>query len=210
MQRRDDGAGLAWTAGCRALLLFVFGLLGLSACTAVGPPAGPQVPIDRDSLQAFVLIGRFSVRQEGNAYVGGIHWRHAGDRDELLLSSPLGQAMAEIVSDAGGARLIASDGRSQSAATVDSLLQAVLGYPLPLDRLVDWLRGRHANAGTLTMDPQGRPLHLRQEDWRIDYAYEGDDPQALPNRLFIERIERESSFELRLRIDEWQALPPVD
>jgi outer membrane lipoprotein LolB len=55
-----------------------------------------------------------------------------GDRDELVLSSPLGQALAEIVSDAGGAFLTAGDGRSQSAANVDSLLQTVLGYPLPL------------------------------------------------------------------------------
>jgi hypothetical protein len=39
------------------------------------------------------------------------------------------------------------------------------------------------------VDPQGRPLQLRQEDWRIDYAYDSDDPQALPDRLFIEREE---------------------
>lgn len=207
MKRRDGGSSGAPTAGCRRLLLFVFGLLALSACTAIGPPAGARLPIDRDSLQDFALVGRFSVRHEGKAYVGGIHWRHVGDRDELVLSSPLGQALAEIVSDTGGASLTAGDGRSQSAANVDSLLQTMLGYPLPLDRLVNWLRGRHANAGTLTTDPQGRPLHLRQEDWRIDYAYDGDDPQALPDRLFIER---EGSVQLRLRIDEWQALPSTD
>jgi outer membrane lipoprotein LolB len=64
-------------------------------------------------------------------YAGRLHWRHDGDRDELLLSSPLGQGMAEIVSDASGARLTASDGNSHTAATADELLQSVLGYPCP-------------------------------------------------------------------------------
>ena len=42
------------------------------------------------------------------------------------------------------------------------------------------------------------------EDWRIDYDYDSDDPQALPGRLFVER---EGGFTLRLRIDQWQRLP---
>ena len=147
------------------------------------------------------------MRQEGKGYVGRLTWRHAGERDTLVVSSPLGQAMAEIVSDADGALLTGSDGGSQRADSADALLQSAIGYPLPLSRLLDWLRGRDPGGGKITRDEWGRPLQLRHEDWRIDYAYDSDAAQALPGRLFVERAD---GFELRLRIDEWQTLPAED
>ena len=116
----------------------------------------------------------------------------------MLLSSPFGQGLAEIVSDAGGARLATSDGSSYTAETADELLQSILAYPLPLSKLLDWLRGRNPDSGTTALDELGRPLSQRHEDWRIAYEYDSDDPQALPGRLFVER---EDGFVLRLRID---------
>ncbi|WP_300454229.1 lipoprotein insertase outer membrane protein LolB [Accumulibacter sp.] len=192
------GASIVWNRVGSALLLA--GLLAASGCTLPRAPAG-TANVARDSLQSFSLNGRFSVRQEGKGYVGSMRWRHAGERNELVVSSPLGQAVAEIVSDAGGARLTRSDGSSQDAEKVDLLLQSLIGYPLPLDRLVDWLRGRHPDGATLTLDDRQRPLSWRHEEWRIDYAYDSDASQALPSRLFVERL---GYFELRLRIDEWQ------
>ena len=111
-------------------LLIVLGLPGLSSCTTLPAAASAHAPlaVARDDLQAFALAGRFSVRQEGKNYPGRLHWRHDGDRDELLLSSPFGQGLAEIVSDAGGARLATSDGSSYTAATADELLQSCLLY----------------------------------------------------------------------------------
>jgi outer membrane lipoprotein LolB len=80
----------------------------------------------------------------------------------------------------------------------------VLGYRLPLSLLVDWVLGRNSSAEVVERDAQGRPLQLRHEDWRVDYGYDGDDPAALPGRLFAERL---GAFELRLRIDEWTSVP---
>lgn len=179
-------------------------MLWLAACNSLPSASGPPLAGGRESLQAFLLSGRFSLRFEGRSYVGHLDWRHDGDGDELLLSSPFGQSVAEIVSDASGARLIGSDGSSRTAATADELLQSVLACPLPLSKLLGWLQGGDPNATAITLDALGRPLHLRHEDWRIDYEYDSADPRALPGRLFVER---ESGFSLRLRIDAWQALP---
>ena len=49
-----------------------------------------------------------------------------------------------------------------------------------------------------------RSYYVRHEDWRVNYEYDSDAPDALPGRLFAERI---GVFELRLRIDEWTRLP---
>jgi outer membrane lipoprotein LolB len=186
-------------------------LFSLVACAGLPRTDVAGNTLSRDSLAAFMLEGRFSLQHESQSYSGRLHWRHAVDTDEVLLASPLGQGMAEIFSDTHGARLSTGDGKSYSAGSAEALTQQVLGYPLPLTRLADWLRGRtsgdslvDAPVDSLTeFDPLGRPLRLRQEGWEVSYQYDNDDAQALPGRLFITR---EGGFDLRLRIDEWQPL----
>jgi hypothetical protein len=125
--------------------LIVLGVLRAELPATTLPASGQRAPAARRRARPpaglRALAGRFALRQEGKNYPGRLHWRHDGDRDEWLLSSPLGQGLAEIVSDATGARLATSDGNSHTAATADQLLQSLLAYPLPLSKLLDWLRG---------------------------------------------------------------------
>jgi outer membrane lipoprotein LolB len=166
------------------------------------PPATVPTSPSRDALEAFRLEGRFSLRQDEQSHSGRLSWRHAADGDELLLSSPFGQGIAEIVATAGQATLTTSDGKTFAAPDVPSLTEQAFGYRLPLARLSDWVRGRAGGAEVIERDALERPLQLSFEDWRIEYAYDDEDPQALPARLFAERS---GAFELRLRIDEWSA-----
>jgi outer membrane lipoprotein LolB len=188
--------------GLRSLSVLL-GTLGLSACASFFPPAGEALPVQRDDLQDFALEARFSLRHEEKNFTGRLSWRHAGIRDDLLLASPFGQGMAEIASDETSVRLTTGDGKSYAAADIEMLTQQVLGFPLPLKKLLDWVRGRSSGSESDATDAFGRPLHVRQDGWRIDYEYDSDDPQALPGRLFVER---EGVFELRLRIDEWNVV----
>ena len=129
-------------AGIAVLLLLVAG------CTSLAPAPVPPPP--RDALTAFSLEGRFSLYNDAKSYSGRLDWTYRPTASELLLSSPFGQGLAEIVSDADGARLTGSDGRTHTAADAETLTQEVLGYPLPLTRLADWIRGRTpAGAGRI-------------------------------------------------------------
>lgn len=195
----------------RRLALFSLVRRGLAAaCAALlfaGCAVQPAVPgggttVARDRLDAFAIEGRFSLRHEDKNYSGRLSWRHQGINDEVLLASPFGQGIAQITTGDDGARLVTNEGKTYTAATSEQLTRQVLGYPLPLARLADWVRGRATVA--FETDARGRPLRLRDEAWRIDYEYDGDDVQALPSRLVAQRAD---GVELRLRIDEWTALP---
>jgi outer membrane lipoprotein LolB len=168
------------------------------------PAETPSAPARR-ALEAFVLEGRFSLRQDERNDSGRLVWRHAPGGDELLISSPFGQGIAEIAATPGEARLTAADGRVFTAPDVPALTERALGYRLPLARLADWVRGRAAGAEVAEADAHGRPLRLRSEGWNIEYAYDGDDAAAPPARIVAGRP---GEFELRLRIDAWNALPP--
>jgi outer membrane lipoprotein LolB len=178
---------------------FRWGALAAAALLA-GCAVMPSVFPSRDALESFRLEGRFSVRQDEQNHSGRLDWRHTADGDELLLSSPFGQGIAEIVATDGQATLRLNDGRVFAAPDTPSLTERVLGYRLPLGLLCDWVRGRAAGAEVIERDAPGRPLRLRFEDWRLEYAYGDDDPQTPPASIFAERADM---FELRLRIDAW-------
>ncbi len=188
----------------RSAVALAFCAFLMTAC-AIAPSSQTGDLPARATLDAFSLEGRFSLRNEDKSYSGRMSWRHDRGGDEVLLSSPLGQGIAEIVSDADGARLTANDGRVYSAADAETLTREVLGYPLPLEQMSDWVRGRLRDAEESSFDELGRPFKQRVAMWKIEYGYENDDASAVPNRIFAERVG--GGLELRLRIDEWTQLP---
>jgi outer membrane lipoprotein LolB len=193
-----------WSICALRTIALAFCAFLMTAC-AIAPSSPAGVLPARATLDAFSLEGRFSLRNEDKSYSGRLSWRHDRGGDEVLLSSPLGQGIAEIVSDAEGARLTANDGRVYSAADAETLTRDALGYPLPLAQMSDWVRGRLRDAEESSFDELGRPLKQRIAMWRIEYGYENDDAGAVPNRVFAERVG--GGLELRLRIDEWTQLP---
>lgn len=173
--------------------------LGGCSMMAVSPDVA-GVRLSRAALGDFSIEGRFSLRQDGKSYSGRLSWQHAGVNNDLVLSSPFGQGMAEIVTRAEGARLTTSNGQVHTAPDAELLTDQVLGYPLPLLQLTDWVRARVDATGLTILDVHARPVQARHAGWRIEYTYPDNDPDALPELV---EIERDGGFELRLRIDAW-------
>lgn len=189
---------------CRFVLRCLgFGLLLsiLSGCASLFSSVEPVAP-PRDVLGEFALEGRFSLLHDGKNYSGRLDWTHRNTGSELLLSSPFGQGLAEIVTDAGGARLTQSDGKTFVAPDVETLTQDVLGYPLPLGQMADWMRGQ-VRPGQGRLDSLGRVVLLEQDAWRIDYEYADQDPRSPPVRITAKRA---GNFELRVIVQAWHRL----
>jgi outer membrane lipoprotein LolB len=165
----------------------------LAACAAVPPEALPP--------GGFSLIGRVSVRYGEEAASGRLTWRHSAAGDELLISTPLGQGVAEITRRDGVYTLVAANGERYSAADPERLTRQVLGYALPLDGLPDWVQGRpEKGVEAVTRYDGERLAELRQRGWLIDYSAGDERP---PKRVRLTR----GDLDIRLVIDEWQ-LPP--
>ncbi len=184
--------------GWRSLLAALF-LFMLAGCATPPPLHSPSLP--RESVRSFQMEGRFSLRHADGSYSGKMAWNHSPQGDDIFLMNPFGQGAAEIQSRPGMARLVTAEQKTYEAESTDQLVADVLGYPLPVAALADWLLGRPSPGGEGRHDAQGRLLELRAESWRIEYDY-GDslDARALPQRLTIHRGEE---LELKLRIDTW-------
>jgi outer membrane lipoprotein LolB len=184
--------------------LFLLGLaLALGGCVlqprrGEGGAEPPRPP--RAAIECFNLEGRLSVRQGENRHHVSLNWHHSAEADELFLSGPLGQGLAELHRDAGGARLLTSDRQSASASDWEELSAQVFGSPLPLSNLPRWLVADVPGSAVTMRDDQGRPTAAAVEGWRIDYLdYESAAAAALPTLLEFRR----DDMELRLKIDTW-------
>lgn len=162
-------------------LLVVLSALLLAAC-AGGPPLPPRPPAA--AIAAFAFSGRLAVRQGDVRHHVNIDWRHAGGADEVLLTTPLGQGVAEMTRDAAGARLRLADGRGFAAADWEALSAEVFGFRLPLGASARWLLGAPGESA----------------GWRVSVLErESDRPDALPTLIEFER----EDIAVRLKIDEW-------
>jgi len=156
-------------------LVWLAALLAACAQVEVRPPAGPL---------EFSLAGRIAARYGKDAFTGNIAWRHVKSGDELLISTPTGQGVAQIVRQGDAVVLKTSDGREYRAADSESLTERVLGFPLPLEGLAAWVQGKPSSA-------------LEGRGWKIEY--QEYDAQQRPTRMRVSN----QGVELRLAISQW-------
>jgi outer membrane lipoprotein LolB len=173
-------------------------VLGLVGCAALAPsPPGSDAPFD--------IVGRVAVNFDGRVFTSNLRWRHAAGREEVWLSTPLGQTLAHIQSDATEATLTTADQQQHRAASVEALTQRALGWDLPLSRLTWWVRGEAVPGGGapagLKRDQRSRLTQLDQDGWRIAFEnYPPHEHGGLPRRLDL----RSGPQEIRLLIDGWR------
>lgn len=167
----------------------------VAGCASLAPE-----PLPTD---VFSIVGRVAVRYGDEAASGRVAWRHGAATDDLLISSPLGQGIAEITRRDGVYTLVTGKDERFSAADPERLTEQVLGWALPLGGLPDWVQGR-AQPGS-SAEPRyhgGRLAELRQLGWTIEYSGY-DENGRLPTRMRLTR----GDIDIRLAIDEWQRRP---
>lgn len=143
------------------------------------------------------------MRHGEEAASGRLTWRHGEATDDLLLSTPLGQGVAEITRREGVYTLVTSDAQRHSASDPTELTEQALGWALPLTGLPDWLQARPQSGIEAQTRYEGDQLaELRQQGWVIQYS-SYDESSRLPRRIQLSR----GDLDIRLVIDEWQIAP---
>lgn len=179
----------------RLIALVISMLLG--GCALL--PTAPVVPPAQIESAAFALNGRIAIKHNGTRHSAGVRWVHRTESDELLLQGPLGQTAARVYRDAQGATL--DDGsKHYEAADVETLMQQVLGWQLPLNGLHRWVLGQAAEGeAQIERDELGRIASLQQDGWDVRYQrYDSDSADSMPSRMQLSR----DALQVQLVIDE--------
>jgi outer membrane lipoprotein LolB len=149
----------------------------VAACAQV-PIKPPEGPLE------FSLAGRIAARYGAESFTGNINWRHAREGDELLISTPTGQGVAQIVRQGEAVLLKTAEPREYRDNDAEALTKRVLGFPVPIDGLADWVQGKPS--------PQ-----LESRGWKVEY--QDKDAQGRPTRMRLTY----QGIELRLAVSQW-------
>lgn len=197
------GAAIAATmalAGCAGMM------------RAPAAPAADQAV--RPYFQTIDLDGRLSVHYQRNgkdeAVHGSFSWAQSPERTRVTLLSPLGQIIAIIDIDAGGATMRQANQPMRSAADADALAAETLGWPLPVAGLRQWLQGFGTDTSRrrFVAMPGSTAAFATQDGWRIRYAdWEADTASMRPKRIDLQRSTTQAGeVSIRIVIDSWQGL----
>jgi outer membrane lipoprotein LolB len=201
-------AALARTASaCAALALL---LAGCATQRLPQPGGGPPDPARRAALQslpAYSLRGQLAASNGSEGFSAQLDWRQQGEAAHAVLRAPLGVGGAELDYAGGVLRYMGNDGRRLEGGAAEEALARSLGFAPPLASLRFWLLGvpdPSGDAGTEQADARGRPLHLSQSGWQVDYSdYLLAQGQWLPGRVTLER----TPLRLKLRVLRWELAP---
>lgn len=183
----------------KPLFLNVFLLLSVTAC-AIRPEAPPPVG-------GFELRGKLAVREAGERFSGNFLWRQQGERFDIDIWGPLGQGRVHLVGEDDRMSVLDGDGAVVQTGTQQQVMEAALGWSMPLDVLPYWVLGmpdERIPAEALVLDDGSRIRSFVQAGWEIkleDYREVAQDAGArwLPRRIDATR----DATSLRLVISTW-------
>lgn len=173
--------------------------LALAGCATLPEPA----PLDR------LHVGRFAAttttldeRRENSA--GRFALSVGNGRLVLDLSSPVGTTLARIDAGPDGATLRTVDnGATRHGRDAEALANDVLGWPLPVAGIGDWIEGRPVHGRpSLTTARDGALATIEQDGWTIEITERF--AAGSPRRLVMSRPARADApaITLRLVLDE--------
>ncbi|HEX4269270.1 MAG TPA: lipoprotein insertase outer membrane protein LolB [Steroidobacteraceae bacterium] len=191
-------------AGMLALAL----ALALAGCQTLPVAPAPSVSwsVRRPELQTlsrFGLNGRVAVAVDSQGFNAGLRWTQSAAVTHLTLTGPLGAGGVEVTSDAGGLRVVTSNGKHLDDAAARSELESKLGFEPPLASLRYWVLGVPDPAApfSVQLDSQQRVAQLTQGGWQIDYtAYMPVGAEWLPRLMTLRR----NDVRVRMVVDAWQ------
>ncbi len=166
----------------KAFLIACLALLQ-AACSSL--PSAPLLIAPRHQGD-FSISSRISARSSEQSFAGLMTWQHHRATDEVLLSSPLGQGVARILSTPAGASIENAQGERRSAPDAESLTAELLGWRMPLNHLSDWL------------NDTGNAEEQLHDGWRIRYIQR--DAQQRPTALDLSYRD----VEIHLRAIRWE------
>ncbi|WP_126453098.1 lipoprotein insertase outer membrane protein LolB [Sulfuriflexus mobilis] len=166
--------------------------------------AWAQHQLQLNSLEAWTLDGRISLRHEDEAWHASLRWQQIDSAYHINLFGPFGQGAVQLDGSPQGVTL-QHNGETVQSNDAEQLLRQHLGLQVPVNGLRYWAVGLAApdSGYQQELDPAGRLAVLHQNGWRVRYrGYVSVQGFSLPGKVFLDH----DGLDVRLVVDQWQAV----
>ena len=157
------------------------------------------------AINEWTVKGRISINTPDDSFIGNLSWQRKPAAQRFRLYGSIGQTYAELTQDMKRAELKMSDGREFASRNINAMLEEHLGYPLPLDEMVHWIKGYSPakDKAQITRDEDGLIELLSYRQWQIEYrSYQKAEAFSeilMPSRLTI----TDGEVKIKLSLRDW-------
>lgn len=153
------------------------------------------------------LIGKIGVRTPDDSLTAAINnWTQKDGYFDIDLSSTFfGLGASRLTGTSNFLTLLESGEEPLSSDQPNELIEAVLGFSLPISHLVYWVKGLPApdQAFEVKLNQQGLPETLTQHHWQLQFSkYHLEQGIPLPGKIKLQRADTR----ITLAIIKWTLL----
>ncbi len=155
-------------------------------------------------LDAWQINGKLGIRSEKESGSAVLFWLQRQDYFDIRLSGPLGQGSTRLTGRQGAVSLEIANRGTFQASSAEELMQQQLGWSLPVENLLWWVRGLPAphSKSQVQLDSNSLLAKLEQDQWQVEYlSYRIENGIQLPERIKLSG----AGLNITLVIKEWQA-----
>ena len=188
----------------------------ISACSSIGEkPLSQQSQVDwvqyqleAGRINQWDLRARAAIFVDDDVHNIGLSWQRDEDDFVMILEAPFGQGVIRIESSNDTdlpIKLSLPDGQVVYGQDAETTLQSVVGWSIPVNGLVFWIKGLPQKSDSFShhLNGDGRLESLLQNGWRInflEYFDFGDPAKGLPRKLYL----KHERLALKIVIEHWQ------
>jgi outer membrane lipoprotein LolB len=183
--------------------LLVLVLLLQSACSIPVRPITPTEQVIGARPQVWTAQGRVAVRTLNEGFSATFRWRETPAEGQIEVRGAFGAGATRIVRHDDLIAIETADGQPLEVAppyaSLDAVLEARLGFALPITSLRFWVMGIPAPGRPV----EGTAGEFQQDGWHVTsslYSVVRGAPGALPTRIELTR----TGTRVRLLVDAWQ------
>jgi len=194
-------------------------ILGLSACSLFDTKSihqelptttqldWQQIQENLRQLKHWRIVGKIGVKTPTESLTAAINqWSQSDDNYKLELSSTFfGLGASKLYGNANFLTIIESGEDPVSSYQPNELIEAALGFPLPISHLPSWVKAlpddnQHYE---IEFNEQGLPSTLKQNEWQLQFSkYSSEQGIPLPGKI---KLQREGT-RIILAIKQWTLL----
>lgn len=155
-------------------------------------------------IDAWQISGKLGIRSDQESGSAILFWLQRQDYFDIRLSGPLGQGSTRLSGRQGAVTLDIANRGTFSATTAEALMQQQLGWSLPVENLLWWVRGLPAphSKSRVQLNHNSVLTTLEQDQWLIEYlSYRDENGLQLPERIKLTG----AGLNITLVIKQWQA-----
>jgi outer membrane lipoprotein LolB len=153
---------------------------------------------------------KIGLRSNSISEQANVVWQASDRNNSVRIFGPLGVGTTRLEFNADGVSLRDKNGVVHKGRDAQTLLTRIIGWPLPIDALSNWLflHPDLSKPFQYLVNEEGQLVTLRQFGWQIEYSdYRDYQGRSLPRKLFAIKEFQNSALGLvsvKLVTKSWQ------